>query len=151
MAFALTSSAFAEGETIPRRYTCEGDDTSPPLEWTDAPPETLSFALVMDDPDAPRGTFTHWLVYDIPRDVTALDEGLPHGEAGRMLTNDFGRPAYGGPCPPKGHGTHHYRFTLHALDVPILKVREGKRAGFEEAVRSHILESAMLTGLYERR
>jgi len=151
MPFALTSSAFADGQTIPRRHTCDGENVSPPLSWGGAPAGTLSFALLMDDPDAPRGTFTHWLVYDIPRDATRFPEGLPHGQAGRMLANDFGRAAYGGPCPPQGHGPHRYRFTLYALDMPVIRVRGGERAGFDAAVRSHILDSITLTGIYERQ
>ena len=149
--FTLSSDAFGDGQPIPRRYTCDGEDVSPPLAWTGAPPQTRSFGLLMDDPDAPKGTFTHWLVFDIPRDLRRLGVGLSMGQAGRMLVNDFGRPGYGGPCPPKGHGPHHYRFTLYALDVPVLRVRAGERSGFDEAVRSHVLASATLTGLYERR
>ena len=151
MEFTLTSAAFTDGQPIPRRHTCDGEDVSPPLSWTGAPPAAGSFALLMDDPDAPHGTFTHWIVYDIPPDATGLPEAIPHGEAGRMLVNDFGRAEYGGPCPPRGHGVHRYRFTLYALDVPVIRVRGDRRADFEEAIRSHILASAALTGVYERR
>ncbi|HXE79776.1 MAG TPA: YbhB/YbcL family Raf kinase inhibitor-like protein [Vicinamibacterales bacterium] len=151
MPLTITSAAFAEGQMIPRRYTCEGDDVSPPLAWTGAPPGTQSFALIMDDPDAPRGTFTHWLVYDIPRETTTFEAGMPPGKAGRMLRNDFGKSAYGGPCPPRGHGVHHYRFTLYALDVPVIRVYGDRRKDLDAAIASHVLESAVLTGWYERR
>lgn len=105
---SVTSSAFSEGETIPGRYTCDGDDTSPPLEWSGAPEGTGAFALIVDDPDA-RG-FVHWAVADIPGDRMSLGEGESAGIEGR---NDFGRSGYGGPCPPSG--THRYVFTIFAL------------------------------------
>lgn len=151
MDFTLSSPAFADGAGIPVRHTCDGQDLSPRLTWSGTPRGTRSLALIMDDPDAPRGTFTHWLVYDIPRDAARFPEGLPHGQAGRMLANDFGRANYGGPCPPPGHGPHRYRFTLYALDMPVIRVRGGERAGFDAAVRSHILDSITLTGIYERK
>jgi Raf kinase inhibitor-like YbhB/YbcL family protein len=151
MTFKLTSSAFADGDWIPRRFTCEGDDVSPPLEWSDAPEGTQSFALVVDDPDAPRGTFVHWILFDIARDARRLNEGVPPGVAGRTLQNDFGHPRYGGPCPPRGHGPHRYRFTLHAVEIPVLRLHGDTRADLEQALASHTLGSAMLTGKYERK
>ena len=147
MAFTLRSSAFANGETIPLRFTCDGDDLAPPLAWTEPPEGTRSFALVMDDPDAPRGTFTHWLVYDIPGASTELREPSD----GKALPNDFGRAAYGGPCPPPGHGAHRYVFTLHALDVPALDLHGRTRAALERSVHAHTLATARLTGRYERK
>jgi Raf kinase inhibitor-like YbhB/YbcL family protein len=147
MAFSLTSSAFEEGATIPRRFTCDGDDLAPPLAWADAPAGTRSFALILDDPDAPHGTFTHWLLYDIPAATTELtDQAL-----GRVLQNDFGRAGYGGPCPPVGHGPHRYRFTLHALDVPSLTLRGRTREALDRALQTHTLGTARLTGRYERQ
>jgi Raf kinase inhibitor-like YbhB/YbcL family protein len=146
MAFTLTSSAFQEGEPIPRPFTCEGDDLAPPLAWSGAPQGTRGFALIMDDPDAPRGTFTHWLLYDIPATMSELREQ----GAGTALRNDFGRAAYGGPCPPPGHGPHRYVFTLYAVDVPALDVRGRQRAALERALQGHTLATARLTGRYQR-
>lgn len=149
MAMTLQSSAFRDGETIPRRYTCDGEDRSPELSWSDAPPLTCSFSLIMDDPDAPRGTFTHWLVWDLPSSLATLPEGAAGiGQAG---TNDFGRSGYGGPCPPRGHGPHRYFFTLYALDVESLRLRPGaSRQSLESAMQGHILAQARLMGRYER-
>jgi hypothetical protein len=147
MAFTLTSSAFLDGETIPRQFTCDGDDVAPPLAWSDPPERTRSFALVMEDPDAPRGTFTHWLLYDIPAAMTELREQA----SGTALRNSFGRAAYGGPCPPPGHGPHRYVFTLYALDVPALDMQGRARAALDRALRAHTLATARLTGRYERK
>lgn len=147
MAFTLASSAFRDGETIPRQFTCEGDDVPPPLDWSAPPAGTRSFALVMDDPDAPGGTFTHWLLFDIPATATSL---RGDGGAGRTLRNSFGRPGYGGPCPPKGHGPHRYVFALHALDVEALDVHGRGRDALDRALGAHTLGVARLTGRYER-
>lgn len=151
MPFTLTSEAFRDGDPIPRRYTCDGEDLSPPLAWSGAPDETGSYVLIMDDPDAPRGTFVHWMLYDIPFTKTGFEEGLPPGQGGRVLVNDFGKAAYGGPCPPKGHGPHRYRFTLYALNTQALKLYGGARRELEEAIEPHTLATAMLSGRYERR
>jgi Raf kinase inhibitor-like YbhB/YbcL family protein len=146
MAFMLTSPAFHEGETIPARFTCEGEDVPPPLAWSEAPAGTRSFALVMDDPDAPGGTFTHWLLYDIPGSATALvGEGV-----GTPLSTSFHRPGYGGPCPPPGHGPHRYVFALYALDVDALDLADRNREGLERALRAHTLAVARLSGRYQR-
>src|SRR5262245_44216374 len=117
MAFTVTSSAFAEGQPVPKQFTCDGNDTAPPITVKDPPKGTKSFAVIVDDPDAPKGTFTHWLAYDIPVEGTAL-----RATEGKMLTNDFGRKGYGGPCPPAGHGTHRYYFTVYAVDAPRLDI-----------------------------
>jgi Raf kinase inhibitor-like YbhB/YbcL family protein len=147
MAFTLTSSAFQDGENIPPQFTCDGDDVAPPLAWSDPPQGTRSFALVMEDPDAPRGTFTHWLLYDIPATTTEL-----RGKVGGIaLRNSFGRVAYGGPCPPPGHGPHRYVFTLSAIDVPALDMHGSSRASMDRALRAHTLATARLTGRYERK
>jgi hypothetical protein len=146
MAFTLTSSAFQDGDTIPRQFTCDGNDTAPPLAWSDAPEGTRSFALVMEDPDAPQGTFTHWLLYDIPVTTMELRE-----QAGTALRNSFGHAAYGGPCPPPGHGPHRYLFTLHAVDVPALVLHGKTRASLDQALRAHTLATARLTARYERK
>ena len=147
MAFTLESSAFQDGETIPKQFTCDGDNFPPPLTWSNAPPGTRGFALVMDDPDAPNGTFTHWLLYDIPAAGTELSEPVE----GKSLQNGFGRAGYGGPCPPPGHGPHRYFFTLHAVDVPALEVHGRTRGALERALRDHTLATARLTGCYERK
>jgi Raf kinase inhibitor-like YbhB/YbcL family protein len=146
MAFRLSSPAFADGADIPSQYTCEGADAPPPLAIADPPQGVHSFALIMDDPDAPRGTFTHWLAYDIPGGGSSFDPAR-----GKTLHNDFGRAGYGGPCPPPGHGPHRYHFTVHAVDVPALPVQGKKRRDLEAALASHTLATAGLTGRYERR
>jgi Raf kinase inhibitor-like YbhB/YbcL family protein len=145
--FALTSEAFAPGEPIPRRHSCEGEDVSPTLVWSDAPEGTRSFALVVDDPDAPRGTFAHWLAWGIDAATRRLGEGERPAHEGR---NDFGRTGYGGPCPPPGHGPHRYSFRLYALDRDVdLPGSSGKRE-LERALDGHVLAVAELVGTYER-
>ena len=146
MAFVLTSPAFLEGETIPRQYSCDGRNLAPPLAWSGPPESTRGFALIMDDPDAPNGTFTHWAFYDIPG--TARD--LADRSLGKALRNDFGRAAYDGPCPPVGHGAHRYFFTLYAVDVPSLTLKGRTRNALERALQKHTLATAQLTGRYER-
>lgn len=150
----LTSTAFADGAPIPRRFTCDGEDLSPPLDWRDAPAQTRSFALLCDDPDAPVGTWHHWAAYDIP----AAAQGLPADAARhaashgfKQAVNDFQRPGYGGPCPPRGHGPHHYRFRLLALSIDRLAVGKGASCeAVERAASSHILAEAVLVGVYQR-
>lgn len=150
---SLTSPAFAEGAAIPQRFTCDGEDIPPPLSWSDPPEGTRALALVMDDPDAPGGTFTHWLVYDLPASTRALPEGVPaEGElagGGKQGENDFGRTGYGGPCPPRGE-QHRYRFTLYALDAPLDLPPGADRAAVLEAIASHALARGVLTGTYRR-
>ncbi len=148
-AFQLSSTAFREGETIPKSFTCEGDDIPPRLDWSNPPEGTKSYALIVDDPDAPAKIWIHWLAYDIPASTTHLD--AQNARTGKTLTNDFGKPGYGGPCPPKGHGVHHYRFTLYAVDTPTLDVRGSTRDALEEALRPHTIATTRLTGIYERR
>lgn len=150
MAFALHTDAFADGDVIPAKHTCDGQDLSPGLRWSAVPQAARSFALIMDDPDAPSGTFTHWLLHDIPAAASDLAEGQRPGQVGTTLKNDFGRPGYGGPCPPRGHGRHRYVFTLYALDVSTLG-KPTTRRDLEAAMRGHILGSAKLVGSYERR
>ena len=145
MALTLTSPAFADGQRVPTEYTCDGNDTPPPLGVANVPEGTRSFAVIMDDPDAPGGTFTHWLVYDIPVSGNQLS-----ATSGKALRNGFGRDGYGGPCPPPGHGRHHYNFTVYALDVPSLDVPGRTRRDLEAALKGHTLETARLTGIYER-
>lgn len=145
--FLLRSDAFEDGQPIPEQYTCEGDDRSPPLAWTEPPDGTRSLALVVDDPDAPRGTFTHWLGWGIAPGAGGLGEGEAAPREGR---NDFGEPGYRGPCPPPGHGPHRYSFRLAALDSEIdLRAGAGKQE-FERALDGHVLATAELLGRYER-
>ena len=122
MAFQLTVAGFAEGASIPQRHTCDGQDLSPGVSWSGAPGDTGSFALIMDDPDAPVGTWNHWLLWDLAASTQSLPEGLRPGQLGVSGTNDFGRPGYGGPCPPRGHGPHRYYFKLFALNVASLEI-----------------------------
>lgn len=154
MALELFSPAFMPGEEIPKRYTCDGENLSPPLNWRGAPANTRSFVLVCHDPDAPSGLFHHWAAYDIPREWMGLVEG--HGPetlaAGfRQAINDFDRPGYSGPCPPRGHGLHHYHFRLMALQTSHLDVAPSARcAEVERMAEPEILEETELVGVYSR-
>jgi Raf kinase inhibitor-like YbhB/YbcL family protein len=145
MAFTITSPAFADGQPVPKQFTCDGNDAVPPIEVSDPPKGTQSFAVIMDDPDAPKGTFTHWLAYDIPADSDAL-----RVTAGKTLKNSFGRHGYGGPCPPPGHGSHRYYFTVYAVDVPSLEVRGESRNDLEAALKGHTLAKGQFMGRYDR-
>lgn len=148
----IKTTAFDDGSLIPRRYTCEGDDLSPALTWTDPPAGAASFTLMVDDPDAPRGTWTHWTLFDLPAATSGLAEGWRAGAGGTSGRNDFGRTGYGGPCPPRGHGPHRYFFRLYALDVAGLHLPEGAaRREIEQAMAGHVLAQAQLMGRYERR
>jgi Raf kinase inhibitor-like YbhB/YbcL family protein len=150
----LRSGAFADGAGIPRRFTCEGEDVSPPLDWSDAPAETRSFVVLCDDPDAPAGTWHHWAAYDIPAGHTGLPEDAARhaGKEGfKQALNDFGRSGYGGPCPPRGHGPHHYHFRLLALSTDHLRVRKDPPCrDVEREARKHLLAEALVVGQYER-
>lgn len=148
MDFRLTSPAFADGADIPQRHTCDGDDLAPRLTWEGVPDGARSLALIMDDPDAPRGTFTHWVLSDIAADVTELGEGSTLGSQGR---NSFGRRGYGGPCPPPDDAPHRYRFTLYALDLPKLALTNGTREELEAQIETHVLGTARLVGRYQRQ
>lgn len=147
--FELSSDAFQNGQPIPDRFSCDGDDRSPGLSWSAPPEGTKSFALIVDDPDAPSGLFRHWGAYDIPAGDRELRAGAsPPGEA----RNSFGKPGYGGPCPPPGHGLHHYHFKLYALDVDKLDVRpDAKVEEIEAAAQQHALGRADLIGTFERK
>jgi len=151
MAFHLSSNAFAEGGWIPELYSCQGADLSPSLEWTDPSVEARSFALVVEDPDAPAGVWCHWLLYDIPAKVRALAQGYQPGSLGVSGVNDFGKLGYGGPCPPKGR-PHRYFFKLHALDVHTLGLGAGlPRAELLRAIKGHVLAEAQYMGRFQRR
>jgi Raf kinase inhibitor-like YbhB/YbcL family protein len=145
--FSLTSDAFEDGQAIPVQFTCDGHDEAPRLNWGDPPDGTKSFAIIIDDPDAPSGTFRHWGAYNIPASARSLD-GVSFDE----VVNDFGKPGYGGPCPPPGHGVHHYRFKLFALGTESLSLpADAKVADLEREAGEHILGRAELTGTFERR
>jgi Raf kinase inhibitor-like YbhB/YbcL family protein len=155
MAFSLTSTAFRDGAPISSKHTCDGADWSPPLAWSDAPPGTAAFALIADDPDAPAGTWVHWVVYNLPASTSELPENVAKVESldlggARQGRNDFRRPGYAGPCPPPG-SPHRYYFKLYALDAP-LQVRPGApKKDVEAAMHGHTLGMAQLMGTYARQ
>ena len=155
--FKLTSSMFGANQPIPKRNTGEGPDASPALKWEGAPPATKSFALICDDPDAPVGTWVHWVVYDIPAKTAELPENVAKMDTVPALggtkqgVNDFGRVGYGGPMPPRGHGVHHYYFKLYALDAELNLPAKATKAQLEGALRGHIVAQAELIGTYERK
>lgn len=154
MALELKSSVFADKQPIPSKYTCEGSDISPPLEWKDAPAGTKSFALIADDPDAPVGTWVHWVVWNIPSSSKGLKEAvaknptLPDGT--KQGISDFKRPGYGGPCPPSG--THRYFFKLYALNTTLDNLPgNATKEQLEAAMKDHILGQTQLVGTYSRK
>jgi Raf kinase inhibitor-like YbhB/YbcL family protein len=148
----IESSAFNNEEMIPSKFTCDGENILPQLSWNDFPKETKTFALIVDDPDAPGGTFVHWVVYNIPSNVTSFPEGITSSNlpsVSKQATNHFGDDNYGGPCPPSG--IHRYYFKLYALDSEVnLKTGGGKR-DLLKAMEGHILAEAQLMGKYERK
>ncbi len=150
----LRSSAFDNGAEIPRQFTGEGEDVSPPLDWSEPPDGTRSFVVLCDDPDAPVGTWHHWAAYDIPPGRKELPPGAAaqaSREGFHQALNDFGKPGYGGPFPPRRDGPHHYRFRLLALSAGHLEVRKNPSCQqVEREARRHLLAEAVLTGLYER-
>jgi Raf kinase inhibitor-like YbhB/YbcL family protein len=150
----LTSAAFAYGEKIPVRFTCEGEDVSPPLQWSGAPVDTRSFALICEDPDAPRGTWIHWVLYNLPSGAVELVQGVPPlpelPSGARQGGNDFGKIGYGGPCPPPGK-PHRYFFRLYALDILLSLTPGATRDELEAAMNQHILAQGTLMGTYQRR
>jgi Raf kinase inhibitor-like YbhB/YbcL family protein len=150
----LCSHAFPDGTTIPAKYTCDGNDISPPLEWSAPPTDARSFVLLCEDPDAPGGTWHHWAAYDIPADLTSLPEGAaqrPWQRDFKQAVNDFERSGYGGPCPPRDHGLHHYHFRLLALSIQHLGIGKDPSCNdIEREARKHVLTEATLIGVYER-
>jgi Raf kinase inhibitor-like YbhB/YbcL family protein len=145
--FTLSSEAFTDGGEVPRRHTCEGEDVSPALTWSDPPSRTRALALIVDDPDAPVGTFTHWLAWNIDPVADGLGEGESAPVEGR---NDFGTGGWSGPCPPRRHGAHRYFFRLHALDAALDVGSATGRRELERALAGHVLATAELMGTYER-
>ena len=155
MAFSLTSTAFTEGSAVPPKYTCDGADVSPPLAWSDAPPGTASFALIADDPDAPAGTWVHWVLYNLPATTAELPENVAKVETldlggAHQGRNDFQRSGYGGPCPPPGPA-HRYVFKLYALDARLQLRPAAQKKDVEAAMQGHALGMAQLLGTYARR
>jgi Raf kinase inhibitor-like YbhB/YbcL family protein len=153
MTISVSSSAFQEGGMIPSKYTCDGQDISPPLNWDRTPEATKSIALVSDDPDAPMGTWVHWVMWNIPPDVHELAEHIPSNpelpDGSRQGVTDFGRSGYGGPCPPGG--THRYYFKVYALDTMLELPDRTKKADLLKAMKEHILAEGQLMGKYKRR
>lgn len=154
MQIQLTSSAFHEGEMIPVKYTCDGINVSPSLSWSLLPTGTKSLGLIADDPDAPVGTWVHWVIYDVPFHLSGLPEGVSKNPVieglGVQGTNDFHRSGYDGPCPPRG-SPHRYYFKLYALDC-LLNLKPGAtKQKVEQAMQGHILGQGQLMGKYQRR
>lgn len=146
----IQSNAFVEGGLIPQKFTCDGQDTSPELSWNDVPPNTAAFVLIVDDPDAPMGTWDHWILYNIPADVLMLPEGiktLPEGTLEGL--NSASKRGYMGPCPPDK--IHRYFFKLYALDAPLNLSPGAAKKTVEEAITPHILAKAQLMGRYDRK
>ena len=157
MAFELRSQAFKNGEEIPVKYTCEGQDISPPLEWDGIPKGTKSLALIVDDPDAPdparpQMTWVHWVLFNIPPDIKQLPEGVNPSQLPASVSfglNDWKKTGYGGPCPPIGR--HRYFFKLYALDTVLKDLDLPTKAQLEQAMTGHILDKAVLIGTYKKR
>jgi len=156
VSFSITSSAFIAGSAIPPQHTCDGADVSPALAWSAPPAATKTFVLIADDPDAPAGTWVHWVLFNLPAAVAALPENvaktptLPHLGGALQGTNDFRRSGYGGPCPPPGT-PHRYFFKLSALDTALALPAGATKAEVEQTMRGHILGTAELMGTYARR
>jgi Raf kinase inhibitor-like YbhB/YbcL family protein len=154
MGFSLTSPSFNEGGKIPPEHTCEGVDVSPELTWSGSPKNVRSFALIVDDPDAPAGDWVHWVIYNIPAQKHSLGEGIGDDETlddgSRQGINDFGNIGYGGPCPPPGK-PHRYYFTLYALDCTLNLGAKATKKDVESASKGHVLEKTRLMGTYQRK
>jgi Raf kinase inhibitor-like YbhB/YbcL family protein len=150
--FQLTSNGFKEGQPIPRQYTCDGVNVSPALEWTGVPKTAKTITIIADDPDAPSGTFTHWILYNLPSETMGMVENVPATESlkagGQQGENDFDKIGYGGPCPPSG--THRYFFKIFALDFDLPLKAGAKKAEVEQAMEGHIVGQAQLIGTYKR-
>lgn len=153
MAFELTSTAFKPGGAIPSKYTCDGNDVSPPLTWSGAPAGTKTFAIIADDPDAPVGTWVHWVAWNIPASAGSTQEGLDTSvslsDGTKQGITDFKRHGYGGPCPPSG--THRYFFKLYALDAALELSETATKKELEAFMRGHVLAEASLMGTYSRK
>lgn len=154
MNLRITCTAFAEGQPIPDKYTCAGPDVSPPLAWSGAPAGTKNFALIADDPDAPMGTWVHWVIYNLPPTATALAENTPPAkefpDGAKQGVNDFGKIGYGGPCPPPGK-PHHYHFKIYALDTTLALKPGATKKELLKAMDGRVLAQGELIGTYQRR
>jgi Raf kinase inhibitor-like YbhB/YbcL family protein len=148
MKLDVSSTAFSEGQSIPEKYTCDGENVSPPIKWSGAPANTKSIAIIVEDPDAPSGTFTHWVLYDIPGTTKELAEGS--SGSGKEGVNGFGNKGYGGPCPPPG-GAHRYFFRVYALDTASLGNPGLSKEDVTAAMKGHILAQGQLMGTYKRK
>lgn len=148
----VRSSAFGDGDRIPSDFTCDGADMSPPIEWAGVPAGAQSLAIIAEDPDALSGSWTHWLVYDLPPDLTQLPAGILEGgilsDAGFQGRTDFGKLGYGGPCPPKGE--HRYLFKVYALDAMLHLKPGATKKELSQAMQGHILAEGQLMGRYQR-
>jgi len=153
MSFQLSSAAFSANEMIPKKFTCEGPNVSPQLSWSGAPAGTKTFALIMDDPDAPVGTWVHWVIYNLPANMKELPEEVEKQDrlssGASQGRNDFRKTGYGGPCPPSGK-PHHYFFKLYALDTSLDLKAGASKADVERAIKDHTLGQAELIGLFGR-
>ena len=147
-ALAVSSTALADGDEIPVEFTCDGDDVVPDLTWTDVPGDTVEMVIVVDDPDAPGGTFTHWTVWGLQPDAAPVDGDLPPGAV--EGTNDFGQVGYRGPCPPVGDGPHRYRFRVLALDSSLDLSRGAAAAQLSDAISGHVVAWGQLQATYAR-
>ena len=145
----VTSPAFAAGDSIPRKYSCDGDDVSPPLEWRDAPERTKSFVIVVEDPDAPGAPFTHWILYDIAPTTSRLEEGDVY--TGTSGMNSFGKTGYRGPCPPPDAPAHRYVFHVYALDLPSVGHPELGKNDLTDAIEGHVLDEGEIVAEYRRQ
>lgn len=154
MAWELTSSAFKHNANIPQKFTCQGEDVSPALSWGQAPEGTQSIALICDDPDAPMGTWVHWVLWNLPAETTSLEENISKSDSldngAQQGITDFKRVGYGGPCPPPGNA-HRYFFKLYALDTQLNLSNKATKADLEKAMEGHILANGELIGLYKRK
>ncbi|HKX83697.1 MAG TPA: YbhB/YbcL family Raf kinase inhibitor-like protein [Pyrinomonadaceae bacterium] len=155
MAITITSTAFGEGADIPIQYTCDGANISPPLSWTGVSPDAKSLILVVKDPDAPNGTFIHWVLYNLPPNIGGLPDDVPADEnldnGGQQCTNGFGDIGYGGPCPPPGDKAHRYFFDLYALDAEISLPSKVSESEINNTIRDSIVDEGHLMGKYQRQ
>jgi Raf kinase inhibitor-like YbhB/YbcL family protein len=153
MEIKVTSTAFQQNQAIPRGYTCDGSNVSPPLEWTGVPKSAKTLAIIADDPDAPAGTWVHWVLYNLPADKIGIVENTPTTETlsggGRQGMNDFKKTGYGGPCPPSG--SHRYFFKLYALDTELPLKPGATKADLEKAMQGHVVAQGELMGTYRRQ
>ena len=154
MTIKITSPGFAEGQPIPSKYTCDGDNVSPPLSWNQVPPSAKTLVLICDDPDAPAGTWVHWVLYDLPAATRELPESVERREVlsngASQGRNDFNQIGYGGPCPPKG-GPHRYYFKLYALDRDLGLKPGARKKEVEQALKGHIVGEGQLMGTYKKQ